>query len=432
MDPVSIFGFTGSVLTTGKVVTSLITSLVTLKSKYKTAGLMGSLLIGHLTTIKVALDEVSYWIATTLQGVEKTEQLIINIESSLESCHVFLLMLEDHITRQHRNGIDRQLKGKPRFIWNESKIKELNNYLDSQVNALHLLITAVQRHVSATFLIPNKFFRTSFDRNQLLQKPESQKVFKKVEDDRASFSVFRLETSGSHIAFDFDKEIATTNVYRNVAKSPEMTSNGSENTSLPRSEKKTGTEMGLNQNLKQRRPGLSSRRASEWYFEQFVPSDCDSNLPNSRPTSIDDKVSTISISDDESRFTTSERQSEEDRSSPNVANNPFLDPDEGPTYLSIPITHPDSSYTSSDTSSFHQNNVLCSSSYQSLQILHYILLSGCSNSGKVTLTDSIEFLSQNMATHESWIYGKAVQSYVLRFILHTVWEMRKCNVSSLG
>ncbi|KAF7922085.1 uncharacterized protein EAE98_008296 [Botrytis deweyae] len=440
MDPVSIITLTGSVFSTGKVITSLITSLVTLKSKYKNASLIASLLIGQLTTIKTALNEVSDWIAKTLQGVDKNEQLIINLESSLESCHVFLLMLEDHITRLDQNGIDRQLKGKPRLLWNESEIKELNNYLNSQVNALHLLLTAVQRHVPAISntkqslaikicclnCVNKQNSRTSFDRNQLLQKPESQKVFKKVEDDRASISVFRSETSGSHIGFDFDREIATTNVYRNVTTSPEMTSNGSENTSLPFLKKRTGTKMGLSQDSMQRRPKLSSERTSEWCLGQTVSSDCNTNLPNSRPTSIDDKFSMMSISNDELWSTAFEWQSEKQKSSPDIIDNPFLDQDEGHTYLPIHNLHEDSS----DTSTFHKNSEICSSSYQSLQILHYILLSGCSNSGKATVTDSIEFLSQNMTTDESWIFGKAVQSYILRCILHTVWEMRKCNVSS--
>ncbi|TGO14489.1 hypothetical protein BTUL_0052g00270 [Botrytis tulipae] len=392
MDPVSILTLTGSVFTTGKFITSLITHLVTLKSKYKSASLMASHLIGQLTTIKAALDEVSNWIATSLQGADRNEQLIFNLESSLESCHVFLLMLEDHITRLDQNGIDRQLKGKVKLLWKESEIKELNNYLSSQISALH--------------------FRTSFDRNQLLQKTESQKLFKKVEDDRSSLSAFKsrsrtsAETSGSHIAFDFDKEIATTNVYQNVTISPEKTSNGSGNTSLPRSKKKTSTKMCLSHNSRQRRTKLSSKRTSELYFEQTVPSDCYSNLPNSRPTSIDDKISTMNIFSDESRSTTSEWQSEKDRSSLDIVDNPFLDSDEGPTYFSI------------------------RSPYQSLQIIHFILLSGCSNSGKATLTDSIKFLSQDMTRDESWIYGKAIQSYILRCILHTVWEMRKRNVSS--
>ncbi|THV51975.1 hypothetical protein BGAL_0093g00190 [Botrytis galanthina] len=393
MDPVSILTLTGTVFTTGKFITSLITNLIKLKSKYKSASLMASHLIGQLTTIKAALDEVSNWIATSLQGADRNEQLIFNLESSLESCHVFLLMLEDHITRLDQNGIDRQLKGKVKLLWNESEIKKLNNYLSSQISALNLLLTAVQRHVSATFPKPNKFFRTLLDRNQLLQKTESQKVFKKVEDDRSSLSAFKsrsrtsAETSGSHIAFDFDKEIATTNV----------------------------------------RPKLSSKRTIEWCFEQTITSDCDTNLPNWGLIPIDDTIPTTNITDDESQFKTPQWQPLRQRSSPNIMDNPFLDPTEGPIFLpSARSLYEDSS----DASIIHRNNNPWPKSYQSLQILHYILLSGCSNSGKATLTDSIEFISQNMTTAEIWIYGKAVQSYILRCILHTVWEMKKRNVFS--
>ncbi|KAK6611298.1 hypothetical protein H4I95_02094 [Botrytis cinerea] len=245
MDPVSIFGLTGSVLTAGKVVMNLIASLNTLKSKYESAGLMAILLIGQLTTIKTALNEVSNWIATSLHGFDKHDQLIINLESSLESCHVFILMLDNRIIQLDRTGIDRKLKRKPNY---------------------------------------------------------------------------------------------------------------------------TGTKF--------------------------------KNLP---------------------------WQPVKQRSSPDIVDNPFLDPHEGPTNL--PSAH--SLYEkSSDKSSSHRNNDPCRSSYQHLEILHYILLSGYSNSGKRTLTDSTEFLSQDMTKDENWIYGKAIQLYTLRCIMHDVWETKKFNVSS--
>ncbi|KAF7955586.1 hypothetical protein EAE96_004512 [Botrytis aclada] len=206
-----------------------------------------------------------------------------------------------------------------------------------------------------------------------------------------------------------------------------MTSNGSENTYLPRSRNKTGTnKMGLSQNSKQRRPKLTSNRTSEWCFEQTVPSDCDTNLPNSRPTSIDNKSSTMNTSNDELQSTTFEWQSDKHKSSSDVVDNPFLDPGERPTYSSIHSLHEDSS----DTSNVHKNKNPYPTSYQSLHIVHYILLSGCSNSEKATLAESIEFLSQDMTRNESWIYRKAIKSYILRCILHTIWEMRKRNVSS--
>ncbi|TEY71418.1 hypothetical protein BOTCAL_0093g00120 [Botryotinia calthae] len=396
MDPVSMRGLAGSVLTTGKVVTNIIASLITFKSKYESASLMASLLIGQLTTIKTALNEVSNWIATSLHGVGKHEQLIVNLESSVEGCHVFILMLDDRITQLDRNGIDRKLKGKVKLLWNESEIKGLNNQLNTQ-------------------------------------KPESQKIFKKVEDDRSSLTALRSRsrtsagTSDSPIAFDFDEEIATTNLYQNVAIHPQMTSNGSEHASRARSKKNMGTKMGLNQNSKQRGTKLTSKRTIEWCLEQAIPSDCDTILPNSRSSSIYEKFSTMNVSDDESRFKPLPWQPVNQRSSPDTLDNPFTDPHEGPTNL--PSAH--TLYeNSSDTSRSHRNNDPCPSSYQHLEILHYILLSGYSNSGKRTLTDSIKFLSQNMTRDESWIYGKAIQSYILRCIMHTVWEMKKINVSS--
>lgn len=35
-----------------------------------------------------------------------------------------------------------------------------------------------------------------------------------------------------------------------------------------------------------------------------------------------------------------------------------------------------------------------------------------------------------MTKDENWIYGKAIQLYILRCIMHDVWETKKFNVSS--
>ncbi|KAF7909337.1 uncharacterized protein EAF01_003055 [Botrytis porri] len=352
MDPVSILSLTGSVLTTGKVATNTITSLVTLKSKYKSASLMTSLLIGQLTTIKAALNEVSNWIATALQGVDKSEQLIVHLESSLESCHVFF----SDFGRSHYPAGS---KWRRPTVERKSQCSSLIAHGGTKVNIRSASNTKKSLVIDICYLncVDEQNSRTSFDRNQLLQKPESQKVFKKVEDDGSSLSAFRsrsgtsAETSGSHIAFDFDKEIATTNVYRNVATSPEMTRDGPESISLPRSKKKTN----MSQNSKQRRPKLPLNRTSEWCFEQTVPSDCDSNLPNSRPTSIDEKISTMDISNNELRSTTFEWQSEKQRSSTDIIDNPFLDPEDGSSYLPIHSLHENSS----DTSNFHKKDGPC-------------------------------------------------------------------------
>lgn len=222
--------------------------------------------------------------------------------------------------------------------------------------------------------------------------------------------------------------MATTNLYQNIAIHPQMTSNRSENTSRARSNKNMGTKMGLNQNSKQRGIKLSSKRTIEWCLEQAIPSDCDTILPNLRSSSIYDTFSTMNISDDESQFKTFPWQPVKQRSSPDIVDNPFLDPLEGPTNL--PSAH--SLYENSlDTSSSHRDNYSRPSSYQHLEILHYILLSGYSNSGKRTLRDFIKFLFQDMTRDDSWIYEKAIRSYILRCIVHTVWEMKKKSMFPL-
>ncbi|EDN95737.1 predicted protein [Sclerotinia sclerotiorum 1980 UF-70] len=47
---------------------------------------------GQLTAIKAALNEVSDWIATSLRGLAEHEQLTDDLNISLKSCHIIILL----------------------------------------------------------------------------------------------------------------------------------------------------------------------------------------------------------------------------------------------------------------------------------------------------------------------------------------------------
>ncbi len=76
------------------------------------------------------------------------EQLTGDLQVSLESCHVLIYVLEERIQGLEReddqsDGNGLSTKGKAKVLLEESTLNEFNNYLSSQVNALNLLLTAL-------------------------------------------------------------------------------------------------------------------------------------------------------------------------------------------------------------------------------------------------------------------------------------------------
>ncbi|KAJ8069479.1 hypothetical protein OCU04_003132 [Sclerotinia nivalis] len=407
MDPVSIVGLTGSALNTGKVIANLLKSLITLRSKYKTASLMVSLLIGQLTTIKAALNEVSDWIATSLQGLAEHEQLIDDLNISLESCHIIILILDDRVTQLARNCMEGlNFEGKIKFLWDESEMGEFNDHLNSQINALNLLLSAIH-------------CRSSFDRNHFLRRTESRHIIQKVEDDRSSLvshgrSSFTSQSmSRFDDEFDFDHEIVNTDVYRNALKSLRVpikrrpiaatTSDGADEASL----------LLLNGNIANQ---AISRRTSALVVTN--PSSRDSQtvpkidpLPSipERPYSADIHVQ-ISISIETTENAT--------KLTPKALNNEHLRNIRRPWVKQKSFDNAESPQQSSQD---HNDDPKASQ----------VMLFGCSNSGKTTLKRSIDLITHDITAEEIMACKEVIQSSVVRCIQAVLEEMKKLHVRSV-
>jgi hypothetical protein len=146
MDPASILGLTGAVIKISDVIARSLLSLIKLQSKCRTASLVITLLIGQLTTLKAAINQITEWISNSLINIPVHEQLVSDLQVSLESCQVLILVLEERIKglekEQNEEG-EINLKGKLGFLMEEGGLQEFTNHLNNQANALNLL-TAFQ------------------------------------------------------------------------------------------------------------------------------------------------------------------------------------------------------------------------------------------------------------------------------------------------
>lgn len=145
MDPASIIALAGSAISIVDVIGRSLSFLLELQTKSRNANLTVSLLIGQLSTLKAALNQISEWITTSLVGVPRHEQLIADLDVSLEACKVLVLLLDDRIFHL-KSSLTSQVAAvaKAHFLWEEKGMNDYLNLLNNQINALNLLLTALQ------------------------------------------------------------------------------------------------------------------------------------------------------------------------------------------------------------------------------------------------------------------------------------------------
>ena len=158
MDPASIIGVAGSIVTIVGVISKSVQSLLDLQTKYKKANLTVSLLIGQLSTLKAALNQISAWISTSLVDAPRHQQLVADLTTSLDGCELLILLLDDRLNHLKRSStVSLNTLGRARLLWGESDMQEYLNQLNNQISALNLLLTALQ------WFDPNHFFHSDTD-----------------------------------------------------------------------------------------------------------------------------------------------------------------------------------------------------------------------------------------------------------------------------
>ena len=144
MDPISVIGLAGSLVGIGDVIAKSLCRLINLQSRYRSASLVVSLLIGQLTTLKAALNQITEFVTSSLTSVPRHEQLVADFEISLESCRLLCVVLEERIDLlECNNSGSLNVKGKVGFLWEESELNDFTNHLNHQVNSLNLLLAAL-------------------------------------------------------------------------------------------------------------------------------------------------------------------------------------------------------------------------------------------------------------------------------------------------
>lgn len=146
MEPVTIIGTLSAAGTIVAGITSVVHDLTRLKERFKEADNTIGLLLTELNTIKGALSQVEHWIKFGAKNSPVQEELAGCFEISMEGCKTAVSLLSERVAALHAAFISEEhaFLTRAKAVWNESALKDHQQHLRSQVQALQFLIQVVQ------------------------------------------------------------------------------------------------------------------------------------------------------------------------------------------------------------------------------------------------------------------------------------------------
>ncbi|KAF2231074.1 hypothetical protein EV356DRAFT_472529 [Viridothelium virens] len=219
MDPASIVGIIGSVVGIADIVTRSIRRLSTLKTKFRDVPFLVTTLTGQLCTVQAALDQLSVWAARDLTTDTRYRKLATQVGDALDCFDPLIKALESRLDRIEGIGEGQvDLSRKVSFLWTEKELVDYLSLLDRQVNALTLLLQALQ---CKTFLEQEKII-TESDGQTILRLARDRTSSIRGFDDTSCYdnaSLLSEDTNALSSRFDFDSILLSSNIYQAVQRS---------------------------------------------------------------------------------------------------------------------------------------------------------------------------------------------------------------------
>ncbi|KAK8096218.1 guanine nucleotide-binding protein subunit alpha [Apiospora kogelbergensis] len=210
MDPFSVFQMVGAAVSLSEVVVKSLMKLNSIRTRYHKCPLLLSTMIGQLYTVQSALDQLSAWNRPEQAQGPRYQQLGMHIGNSLDSFSTLVLALHQQLGRfEVKEPVEMTSKQKFKFLWNEKDMTEYSILLDRQVNALNLLLQALE-------------CSSWSQQDALVSQPDNQEVLRVAQDcsssilglDSDSISIASEGTELISIRFDFDAVVLGSRVYQ--------------------------------------------------------------------------------------------------------------------------------------------------------------------------------------------------------------------------
>jgi guanine nucleotide-binding protein G(i) subunit alpha len=154
MDPASVVGLVGAVLGIADVVAKSVRTLLDMQSKFMTADVRVSTLIGQLSTLKAALGHIADMMSEEMSAAQYG-QFFSDLDTALQGCEAMITALDTRLSALERNVDRLSISAKVQTIWDDSTLNEYLGILNNQIQALNLLLTALQWYVLGKWNWPN-------------------------------------------------------------------------------------------------------------------------------------------------------------------------------------------------------------------------------------------------------------------------------------
>ena len=148
MDPASAIGVASAALSIINIIAKSVASLSDLQLRYTSADLKVGLLIGQLSTVKAALNQIAILLRSDV-GALREPELLDDFSTSLGCVEAVVVILDERTSLVQRNAANALTsRSKVNFMWDEKTMNDYLNLLNNQVHALGLLLTALQWFVT--------------------------------------------------------------------------------------------------------------------------------------------------------------------------------------------------------------------------------------------------------------------------------------------
>ena len=136
MDPAAVIGLLASCLTIASKTVSSLNDVYTLYQQYSSTHIEIQSLLGRVESVNTALSGLKRW---KEKPSLRRFDAINSLESAIVSCSTVLCEIKKHAEKTKSEGVTAKI----RHIWNKEFIKGFSDDMDSQINALNLLLLSI-------------------------------------------------------------------------------------------------------------------------------------------------------------------------------------------------------------------------------------------------------------------------------------------------
>lgn len=151
MEPLSILGAAASIAGVVDIASRCISSLYVLRQRWKDADLVVTLMMGQISTLKAALEQISQWMENCADTLSPHYQLLTDLDLALHSSRLSIKFIDDHVTNLVRNEYNElTTKSIARALAQDTTVQECAKHLSNQTGVLNLLLTALNWYATSS------------------------------------------------------------------------------------------------------------------------------------------------------------------------------------------------------------------------------------------------------------------------------------------